>query len=105
MDAAWAAQADSLTASMGKICRHLALIVGWVPHALYEPVIWVRQQLFALGIEGYTCNNQQINTLAGMQECNPKEIRLCGGSVSSQEFLRSGASPQSNGEVQITGFR
>ena len=58
MDAAWAAQPDSLSAAVGKIGRQLAQVEGWVPHALDKLVVRVRQQFLPLVIEPYTCITQ-----------------------------------------------
>jgi len=42
MDAARAAQPDPLMALVGEIGRQLAQVLGWVPHALNQLVVWVR---------------------------------------------------------------
>jgi len=56
MNAAWAAQPDFLITLIGEICRHLALVMGWVPHSLNELVIRMRKRFLALLIEAYACN-------------------------------------------------
>jgi len=55
MNAAWAAQADSLIAFVGEIGWHLAQIEGGVPHALNGLVVRVRQALLSLSIKSYAC--------------------------------------------------
>ena len=58
VDAAWAAQPDSLIAFVGEISRQLAQVEGGVPHALDHVVVRVCQRFPPLVIELYACNTQ-----------------------------------------------
>jgi len=55
MNAAWAAQPDLLTASMGEICRHLAQVAGGVPHALNDLVVRVCHSFLPPFTVPYAC--------------------------------------------------
>jgi hypothetical protein len=57
VDAAWAPQPYSLTASVCEVCRQLAQVEGGVPHALDSLVISVSQRLFAFIIDARACEN------------------------------------------------
>jgi len=56
MVAAWAAQPDPFIALVGKTGWQFAQVLGWVPHALNQLVVRVRQRLLALVIVAYACN-------------------------------------------------
>jgi len=53
MNAAWAVQADLLTAFVGEIGWQLAQVEGGVPHVLDGLVVRVRQGLMSLSIKSY----------------------------------------------------
>jgi len=53
MDTAWAAQPDSLIASMGEVGGQLAQVEGGVPHVLDVHIIWVCQRFLPRVVESY----------------------------------------------------
>jgi hypothetical protein len=58
MDTAWASQPDPLMALMGEISRHLVQVEGWVPKALDELVVRVRQRYLPLVVKTHACDRR-----------------------------------------------
>jgi hypothetical protein len=102
MNAAWAPQPDPLCALVREISRHLAQVVGWVPHFLDELVGGVCQRFLPLVVEPHACDrrskyscgfNREMLSVAcfpnfdsDCEQC-PVDIPTCGHPWDSKKYV------------------